>query len=462
MQLLLSLLSPLLVLGVVTATIAYFLAVGFANDAYDRELINSADSVAARLKSNGSKILVDLPPAAQAILRHNNRDKFYYQVIGHDGQRISGDAVLPGPFPNLDSERPIMRYAILNGEDVRVARLRVDMTNYVGGFVLVQVAETLHSRHQLAQQILLSIMVPQVILVLLGAFAVSRGVTKGLTPLERLAGVISSRSQYDLTLVSEAEAPNEVRPLIVAINELLLRLSGDIESQRRFVANAAHQFRTPLAALKTYIYCAKRLPSDKEMNTTLDKIDESTERMTHLSNKLLALAKAEPANRTEEFSHVDLNYIAADVTAGLVAEAAIMRQNLSFIGSDSPAIVYGDPHNLGELMANLIENAVFYSPVGAQIAVQIKTNERVTLLVQDNGPGIAKDERPRVFERFYRVLGTERTGSGLGLAIVREIALAHDAEVTISEGPCGKGTTIEVSFPHQSAIEGRFYHKTAV
>lgn len=445
-QLLYALLVPLSILWLITAGIAYYLAVWFANDEYDHHLLNSADSVAARLRSDGTRILVDLPPAAQAILRHNERDKFYYQIIKTDGTRISGDAVIPGPYLNLSSKKPVLRYAELAGVKVRVARIRVDIPNYPEQPVLVQVAETLNSRQQFVDYILLAILIPQIVLIGLGAIAVWLGVSKGLAPLKSLETALARRSQIDLTPVSSSIAPVEVRPLVDAINNLLNRLAEDIEGQKRFVANAAHHFRTPLAALKTYIYYAKRLPADGEMNEALDKIDVSTERMTRLSNKLLALARAEPPNRSEKFQPVDLNYVVSEATASCVAEATKRSVELSFSGSPSPAIVRGDAHSLIELATNLVENAVFYTPTGGDISVSVSNGENVRLTVCDNGPGIPVEERTRVFERFYRILGGEIPGSGLGLSIVKEIAIAHNASVAIDNATNGKGTLVTVTF----------------
>jgi two-component system, OmpR family, sensor histidine kinase TctE len=445
-QLLLSLLVPLCLLWFISALVAFYLAVGFANSAYDHGLANSADSVAARLRSDGERILVDLPPAAQAILRHNDKDKFYFQILRKDGTRISGDSILPLPVSRLDAEQPIFRYAKLDGREIRMARIRVDVPKYPDEIVLVQVAETLNSRRELAHQILLSIVIPQMILIVLGALAVWRGVARGLAPLKRLEQALSVRSQLDLTPVASNNVPSEVRPLVNEINSLLGKLAEDIESQKRFVANAAHQFRTPLAALKTYIYYAKRLPSDKQMNEILDKIDSGMERMSHLSNKLLALAKTEPANRADRNQNVDLNYLVSEVTAALVPEATKKNVQLAFVGSDRPAIVYGDAHNLSELAGNLIENAVFYTDIGGEVAVSVSNGDEVRLVVHDNGRGIPERERDRVFERFYRLLGTDVPGSGLGLAIVKEIAAAHNAEVSIDTGTSGKGTVVTVVF----------------
>lgn len=438
--------------------VAYLLAVGFANESYDQSLVNSADSVVARLRYENGQVIADLPEAAQEILRHHNLDKFYYQVVSKEGVRITGDAHLPGPYARLDAKEPVFRYSNLNGEELRIARVRANVAGFPEGQVLVQVAETLHSRHRLANQILLSIIIPQIFLILVGGAAVAQNVAKSLKPLSALKDALAKRTQRDLSPVPEENIPSEVRPLVNAINELLERLRNDLETQNRFVANAAHQFRTPLAGLKTYIYYAKRLLTgedaldDPEMrrrqiDTVLDQIDSGTDRMTHLANKLLALAKTDPAISTARFEPVDLNFLVSEITSELIGEALKKNLDLEFMGSETPAIIKGDPHNLTELAENLIENAVLYTEPGGKILVTVVKSGHVLLAVQDNGPGIPAEERARVFERFYRALGTDVPGSGLGLPIVKEIATAHNAEVLITSGPSGAGTTVAVTFP---------------
>ncbi len=454
-----ALLWPLCLLWLVSTCGAYFLAVSFANDSHDHALLNTADSVIARLRADGSRVWADIPPAAQAILRHNDRDRFYYQVISKDGVRISGDSVLPGPYPNLAAREPIFRYGTIDGEEVRVARVRAELDNYSDKIVLVQVAETLHSRQHLAHQILLSIIVPQIFLILLGGVAVYHSISRGLRLLATLEQALIERTKLDLTPLDDKEVPLEVRSLVGAINELLARLRGDLESQNRFVANAAHQFRTPLAGLKTYIYYAKRLlmgddtgddpeMRKKQINTVLDQIDSGTDRMTHLANKLLSLAKADHAvSNKATFEAVDLNMIVSEITAELVVEAVKKGLDLEFLCSENPALVMGNPHTLTELAENLIENAVLYTESGGRVLVSVVNTGHVLLAVQDTGPGIPTEEREQVFERFYRALGTDVPGSGLGLPIVKEIAIAHKADVIITSGPSGIGTTVAVTFP---------------
>ncbi len=453
-QLLSWLLFPLCSICFVTAGLGYFLANSYANDTFDRELLNTADSIIARLKLDTIKVWVDMPPAAQAILRHNYRDKIYFQVLQRDGTRISGDAILPKPIGPLDSVEPRFRYFKLNGEDVRMVRVKVDVPHISNQSLLVQVAQTLNSRTQMTQHLLLSIVLPQMILILLGVSCVSFGVTRGLKPLKTLERDLSVRSPTDLTPITSEETPIEVRPLVDSINDLLHRLRDDIEHQHRFVANAAHQFRTPLAGLKTYIYAAKRLPSEEKMQSVLERIEAGTDRMTHLANKLLILAKSEPAGIVEgKFENIDLNFVASETTAEFASEALPKNLELCFIGSDKPAVIYGEVTDLAELTSNLIENAVLYTQRGGNVTVRVSNGKVVQLTVQDNGPGIPEEERERVFERFYRVLGTEVPGSGLGLPIVKEIAAAHKAKVEIESGTLGVGTCVTVTFPLAPAKE---------
>ncbi|MBX9690712.1 MAG: sensor histidine kinase [Candidatus Obscuribacterales bacterium] len=441
------LLTPLCSLWMMSTVIAYYLAAGFANDAYDRELLNSADSVAARLRSADGRIWVDLPPAAQAILRHNDSEKFYYQVIRQDGTRLSGDAIIPGPFPDLESGAPLFRYTQISGQPFRVARIKVALTDGGPEPVFVQVAETLNSRHRLAQQILLSIVIPQILLIVLGALTVSIGVSRGLEPLSRLESALSKRYRYDLTSLSMENLPSELIPLVRAINDLIERLRKDIEAQRRFVANAAHQLRTPVAALKTYVYAAQKNSKPESINEMLCKLDNGTERLSSLIRKLLALSKTEHLGKVESRARIDLNELVSECTAELCRESMLKNQELNFQNSTGPAYVHGDRESLFELSSNILENAIIYTQIGGKINARILVEDRIVFLVEDNGPGIPEAERNKVFERFYRILGSGAPGSGLGLAIVKEIADAHSALLSIESSNNNQGTLFKVSFP---------------
>lgn len=457
-QLLYWLLLPLGLLWIVSSVVTYLLAESYADEVYDDQMVQSAQSVVARIMLRGQEIDIDMQPAAIAVLRHNFKDKFYFQVISSEGKFINGDAELP-----LPSELPHLSIPLFgdaktkNGEEVRTVLVRAVVQGAPTKHVFVQCAETLESRKALARHILISTTGSQLLLILFGAAAVSFGVTRGLRRLDLLRQEVSSRSQSDLSSLDEESAPLEVRPLVRAINNLLEKLKEDLLAKQRFVSNAAHQLRTPIAGLKTYIGLLKKVVTDANAIEVINQLDAGTDKTTHMVNRLLALAKAEP-DASAAVSHIvlDLNDVASESTANLVAEALSKNIDLSFEPADNQALIYGDVASLQELVTNIVENAVRYTPNDGSVAVSIKSDASVRLIVEDTGPGIPEPERERVFERFYRILGTGISGTGLGLAIVNEIARSHNARVLLSSGADGKGTKVTVEFmPIESSSKGK-------
>lgn len=451
-QLLAWLLLPILTLWLIGALLTYFMAINFATDAYDNALLDSARTLIARLRFDpGNRIEVDLTPEAQAIFKASQKDKFFYQVIGPSGNIRAGDTDIPRPTEDsLDGidEEPDFRDGQINGEDVRIGLVSVPVPHKQGQHVLVQIAETLKGRLELTKQILIWVVVPQLILIFLAALAVYVGVKRGLSRLRSVQEAVSRRTRWDLSPLAEEGAPQEVRPLVHAINDLLGRLKEDIDAQHRFVANAAHQLRTPLAGLKTQTEFALRQTKPEELGDALKQLQAGADRSIHLANQLLALAKVEPgAFRSTELEEVDLNCIAREATRDLVPQALRKSIDLGFEGSSQPATVRGDQLTVRELVCNLIDNAVRYTQPGGKVTVNVTSGGKAELRVDDNGPGIPEEERERVFERFYRVLGSGVSGSGLGLSIVREIAQSHEADVSLSSGPDGSGTSVAVKFP---------------
>jgi len=233
---------------------------------------------------------------------------------------------------------------------------------------------------------------------------------------------------------------------------LLQRLSKTLAAQQRFVADAAHQLRTPVAGIKTQTELALRQSPPEDVQTILSQLHTATEQTTRLINQLLSLARAEPGTeRAFAMEHLDLNQLGREVTTEWVPHALAREIDLGFDGSQASAMIEGDAFLLKEMLNNLLDNAIRYTQDGGQITVRIKpARDKVVLSVEDNGPGIPETDRERVFERFYRVLGTGVEGCGLGLAIVREIAQNHAAETTLESGANGKGTVIKVIFPATS------------
>jgi two-component system, OmpR family, sensor histidine kinase TctE len=456
-QLLAWLVIPILVLLLVGAALTYGLAIRMATDAYDKALLDSVYSIAGCVKKQGGSLSVDIPPAALAILKDNMKDRVMYQVLDEHHKMVAGDANLPLPDfedEDLNDHTADYRDSTVDGEPIRVASIKYQLPANPGTYLYIQVAETLHGREQIADEILLGTLTTQFVIVTLSGLVVLLGVRRGLRPLNNLRDAVASRTPVDLRPIAVESVPKEVRPLVTAINELLQRLQDDMQAQRRFVANAAHQLRTPIAGLKTQSELALRQNDPKDVQHALVLIRTGAERAARLANQLLALARSEPgAANFELWQQVDLNVIARDVTKEFVPEAIRKNIDLGFEGTSHPIHVLGDQSSLHELAANLIDNAVLYTPSGGHVTVRIEPRrdgsdrKNPQLIVEDNGPGIPADERERVFERFYRLTGSVASGSGLGLAIVREIANIHKAEVQVSEGPDGLGASVRITFP---------------
>ncbi|HEY9677274.1 MAG TPA: sensor histidine kinase N-terminal domain-containing protein [Drouetiella sp.] len=452
-QLLAWLVIPILVLLLVGAALTYGLAIRMATDAYDKALLDSVYSVANCVKIQNGMVSVDIPPAALAILKDNMKDRVLYQVLDEHHRIVAGDAILP--LPNFEDEdlndhSADYRDATVEGEPIRVASVKYQMPS-TGTTLFIQVGETLHGREQIADEILIGTLTTQFVIVTLSGVVVLLGVRRGLRPLNNLRDAVASRTPVDLRPIGVESVPKEVRPLVTAINELLQRLNDDIHAQRRFVANAAHQLRTPIAGLKMQTELALRQNDPEDVQHALSLIRTSAERAARLANQLLALARSEPGAVNEElWQLVELNAVARNATKELVPEAIRKNIDLGFEGDSQVVHVLGDQSSLHEMAANLIDNAVLYTPEGGHVTVRVGLNDKKLpeLIVEDDGPGIPAEERERVFERFYRLQDrTTASGSGLGLAIVREIANIHKAEVVIGDGPDGNGTGVHIIFP---------------
>ncbi len=440
--------TPIVVICFVSAVCSYFIAVHIATREYDKALLESARELANHLQFNGKEIALDLQPAALAVYREDNIDKFYYAVLQDNRRVIAGDkdfieAILTNPKQeDRFNDRKILK------DQVRAACFETAVAGRSLTKVDVYVAETVQKRQALVNQIIIAVVMPQLFLIGLAALAVWFGIARGLAPLDAVREAIASRTQWNLLPVLEVDAPVEIRPLVDAIDDLLKRLNDDIEAQRRFVANAAHQLRTPLAGLKTQTELAMRQKDIADLQHILKQVHRSADNVTRLVNQLLSLARLEPTNAQKKgFTNLDLNAVVKDATADLVPYALNQKIDLGVEESKSKALVTGDADSLRELVANLIDNAIRYTQPNGKVTVKVMTDKEIQLLVEDDGPGIPSAERDKVFERFYRVLGNRVSGSGLGLSIVKEIAQAHHAEISLVSGTDGKGTTAIVQFP---------------
>jgi two-component system sensor histidine kinase TctE len=436
----------------VSTVIDYDIAKRFVNLAYDRALLEVAQDIGRQIKTLDNRVYVDLPEVAQQILLTRDSGRLYYLVTGPDHSFVTGEPDLPRPpiEPEEVPDRVHYYDDVYRSRTIRAVALRVPVLPGSGrGAAMIHVAERVTARDESARQIILRMVVPQGLLILFAGMAVWYGVGRGLAPLSSLRREIQSRSHRDLSALSEEKAPQEVQPLIHSMNDLLQRLSATIQAQQRFIADAAHQLRTPVAGIKTQTELALRQLPTGDAQTTLQQLHSATVKTTRLVNQLLSLARAEPgSSRGRVVEPVDLVGLARKGTTEWVPRALERRIDLGFESQLASARIEGDPFMLGEMLNNLLDNAVRYTQPGGQVTVRVgRESGGYTLSVEDNGPGIPASERERVFERFHRILGTGADGCGLGLAIVREIALAHGAGASLASGANDAGTVARIFFP---------------
>lgn len=445
------LLAPLLILWPLSMAIEYSLAYSIASTAYDRELRDRAIALSRHVVQEDGQARSRIFKAAEDILRADQTDDVFFQVRGLDNAVIAGDNDLPAVdfSPELEPGTVYYRDDVFRSRDIRVAYLFAQIHGLTGA-VLIQVAETDLKRSRLASDIIGRVLAAQFILLPLALLLVWFGLSKGMQPLNELADKVRSRRPSDLSPVDPLGAPEEVRPFLHSINDLMGRLDQSLRAQQRFVADAAHQMRTPLAGLKTQAELALRQLDAVGVEHAMRQIAVGADRASRLINQLLSLARAE-SDIPPGLERFDLDVLARDTTRDWVAKAMEKRIDIGFESAGSPCYVEGNALLLREMLNNLIENAITYTPAGGRVTVRVSAAESLTMEVEDSGIGIAPDERELVFERFYRVLGTGAEGTGLGLAIVRSIAEVHRARVSLEQNPGGRGTVARVVLPRSKA-----------
>ena len=431
------LLPPIAALLAVGAVVAYYPSLEPATQAYDQALVDIGLALGSHVRVGQTEYRFDLPAAVEQVLRTDRFDNIYYRVISPAGLEIAGDADLPAPPGDA-----IAHDTIYNGKKVRVVSVQAPCGRSA---CTVLVGETMVKRERLARDLLLQSLFPDFLIAIATLVIVWFGVKRGLEPLARLSDEIKARSAGDLRPIDAAGAPEETRPLVGALNGLLEEVSAASRKQQRFLADAAHQLRTPLAGLQAHTELALAQPMPVACRAQLEQVHRATIRTARLANQLLALARAEPGARSVT-SQVDLKGIAGGEADAWLRQSLSRDIDLGF--ELEPAPVAGDAFLLREALSNLVHNALEYSNRGGRVTVRTgRLNGHAFLEVEDDGPGIAQEERARVLERFYRVPGTPGTGSGLGLAIVREIAASHAAAMFITDGSAG-GCRVGITFPH--------------
>ncbi len=462
-------LVPLLLLWPMSIAVTYLVAKSIANVPFDRALDDRVTVLAQQVKEVNGKLVGRLPGAARDILRADDVDSVFYQVIGPDNAFIDGDRDMPPPS---EEDKPqtwtvYFRDDHMRSTEIRVAYTYVDLrsSSVVPGeantpqLALVQVGESLDKRAQLANQIIKGVILPEFIILPIALALVWFALARGLSPLSELQKRIRERRPDDLSPIETGLIPEEISPLVRSMNEMLARLSQTIQMQKRFIADAAHQMKTPLAGMRMQSELALRQTNSDEVHRSLEQLAKSSQSATHLVNQLLSLARAE--NQTplmRPFVLLELAELARNVVQDLFPSAIARDIDIGFEQPGHPVMVIGNPTTLREMLSNLVDNAIRYTPPAGTVTVRVRADLEdgyAYLEVEDTGPGIVAAERQHVFERFYRILGSHVEGSGLGLAIVREIALQHDAVVDIFDNPRSKdprftGCLLRVTLTMQS------------
>lgn len=453
-------LAPLLFVWPISIAVTHYFSVAVANYPYDQTLREQVTAISRQVKFVHGKPQISLPGSARAFLRSDEIDSVYFHVLASDGALIAGDSELPalkkGDVPEKAEPGEVyFRDDDYRGQDLRVAYMFLSESGAPSDrWILVEVGETLEKRSQLSNKIIASVILPQFVIIPLAVILVWFGLSRGLRPLTLLRERIESRREADLSPIATGRVPEELQPLTEAFNSMLARMQHNMDVQRRFISDAAHQMRTPLTGLKMQVQLAERESEQAQLRYALQNISTSVDRATRLVNQLLALARAEASDHSEmALVPIDLDQLLREMVESWVMRALDRRIDLGY-ESSGPVFILGNAFLLSELIKNLLDNALRYTSDEGRVTVSVLQQEDFVFLeIEDNGIGLSEEDAHKVFDRFYRVEGTGVEGSGLGLAIVREIAELHRAAASLrphspdSHGVRAPGAIARVVFP---------------
>ncbi|MBE0474175.1 sensor histidine kinase [Rhodoferax sp.] len=451
-------LTPLLLVWPLSLVVTWLVAQNIAGKPFDRALEYNVRAMAQLITVERGRAKFSLPRPARELLRADDSDTVYYQVLGPRSELLSGERDLPSPplVEQVVLDQVRLRDDVVKGFDVKVAYLWINVSGPGTRPALVQVAETMEKRSVLATEIVKGVMLPQFFILPLAVLLVWLALVQAIKPLHQLEERIRARKPDDLSPIDAQAVPLEVAPLVDSVNDLLLRLADSIATQKRFLADAAHQLKTPLAGLRMQAEIAQREgASAEDLKHYLRQIGRASIRATHSVNQLLALARAESNGSTMPREACDLAELTMSVVRDSVPRALEKRIDLGYEGTQpgtASCTVLGNPTLLKEMVRNLVDNAINYTPSSPDkpgvITARVLTDpfgHILVLQVEDSGPGVPEAERELIFQPFYRALGTEADGSGLGLPIVLEIAQQHNATVSL-----------EATHPGQTPAGARF------
>lgn len=442
------LLLPAFLLGTISA---YYTANYFANLAYDRALFRVVLALAEQIEVKDGEMLIDFPESTLKLIEYDTDDWIYYQIQDPKHRVIVGDIGLSLPNEMPKANQAVYYEINYKQKPLHMVAFNLPLTDlHAKGNATILIGETTAKRDKMANEIIALMLVPQLLLIFLIVFVVNLGIQRGLISLEKLKQLIIKRQPGDTQPLEEEDAPEELQPLLHAMNGLLVKEKIAIDKRRHFLANAAHQLKTPLAGLKVQAEAALRETDLSHVQHALNQISSGSENLARLANQLLSLARAEPeSGLDQQFEWLDLVALTHKVSAEWVPKTLEKNIDLGVNCRLTALKIKGNALLLQELLNNLIDNAIRYNQAGASITVNLKTQHgNAVLSVEDDGTGIALNEQGKVFDRFYRVLGNNENGCGLGLAIVREIANQHQAkvELSFSNTQQASGTLVKVIF----------------
>lgn len=424
-------------------------AVQTANTVSDRVLAGSALAIAERVVvAEDGSLEVDIPYVALEMLTSAAQDRVFYRVDGPPGNFITGYQSLP-TIGDMKGRTTAFTDAVFRGEPIRIATLQRSASTGIKSVpFVVTVAETTIARRQLTQAILFRSALRLIIMIGAAALIVWVAVTYSLRPLYRLGDAIAERSPGDLHPI-EQTVPSEVQGLVDRLNSFMLRLQSALDALRHFTGNASHQLRTPLAIIRTQLALSERATTLEEAQAAALKGDSAVAHAERIMAQLLLMAKIDAVGSEEVrvLPRIDLLGLAQEITADQIPSAAEAAIDLGFEG-EGEIFVRAEPLLIGELLRNLIGNAIAYAGANAEVTVRVRLDgNAVSLEVEDNGPGIAAEQRAGVRRRFERGVQDKSPGAGLGLPIVEEIAALFGGRLDLRPGPDGKGLAAVVTFP---------------
>lgn len=447
-RLLLFVAVPLLAVLVCGGIINYVIGLHYANKVYDRWLMDSASAMGDLVNSDAGRN--ELSAQARILLQFSIKDRNEFAVRSLRYGVLAGDQDLPQPSPSSSREGPVFTNFTDQGRAMRMASVFIANKADPGDVLVISTAETVRKRRALARELLISTVPIELLLICVAMVLVWLGINRGLRVLDPLAHELRMRDAGDLSPLRTIDAPLEVQPLVATIDALLSRLDRMLRQQQRFIADAAHQLRTPLAGLRLQAERALADPRPATVREALIHVERLSAGTARAAGQLLALARAQaPDEALGAAAPLDLAEMVRDEVASRVPDAIAHGIDLGYQGPEHGVNVVGDTVLLRELLGNLIDNASRYGNHGAIITVGLQADEAgsCVLSVQDSGPGVAPELIPRLGERFFRAVGNGHEGTGLGLAIVREIAERHGAELAFINHADPHGLRVEIRFP---------------